>query len=224
MPTLDERIEAPERIWIEEDSIPYYYQEDELPDAGSPVTEYIRADLVAAERGRLLDREAAAIACAEAAEAEVAAMRSEGSWFKESDIDRLMAERDAARAEVRKMAMELIGRDAGEEIMGDQLREARAEVERLSKPDQFWLACDPEYPLESWEHAVNSSFYEDVVEVMCAKELGNRWVAIVCLTVDQNGDPDETDQRLFDNPDDAQRCWPESLAAARAALAKEPGR
>ena len=54
MPTLDERIEAPERIWIEEDSIPYYYQEDELPDAGSPVTEYIRADLVAAEREWLL--------------------------------------------------------------------------------------------------------------------------------------------------------------------------
>lgn len=54
MPTLDERIEAPERIWIEEDSVPYYYQEDELHDAGSPVTEYIRADLVAAERDAAL--------------------------------------------------------------------------------------------------------------------------------------------------------------------------
>lgn len=62
MPTLDERIEAPERIWIEEDSIPYYYQEDELPDAGSPVTEYIRADLVAAEREWLRGQIAAIVA------------------------------------------------------------------------------------------------------------------------------------------------------------------
>ena len=53
MDDMADDIEAPKRIWIEEDSTPYYYQEDELHDAGSPVTEYIRADLVAAERERL---------------------------------------------------------------------------------------------------------------------------------------------------------------------------
>jgi len=36
----------PERIWIEEDEgCPYFYPESELAEAGSPVTEYIRADL-----------------------------------------------------------------------------------------------------------------------------------------------------------------------------------
>ena len=40
---------APERIWIEEDDCPYFYVESELADAGSPVTEYVRADKLEAE-------------------------------------------------------------------------------------------------------------------------------------------------------------------------------
>jgi len=38
-------IDAPEKIWIEQDCCPYFYEESELAEAGSPVTEYIRADL-----------------------------------------------------------------------------------------------------------------------------------------------------------------------------------
>ncbi len=38
-------IDAPEKIWIEQDCCPYFYEESELADVGSPVTEYIRADL-----------------------------------------------------------------------------------------------------------------------------------------------------------------------------------
>lgn len=49
----------------------------------------------------------AALARAEKAEGEVASMRGEGSWFKESDIDRLMAERDAALAEVTSLRREV---------------------------------------------------------------------------------------------------------------------
>ena len=41
--------DAPERIWIEPDGgNPYFYEEGELHDAESPVTGYIRADLVEA--------------------------------------------------------------------------------------------------------------------------------------------------------------------------------
>lgn len=43
------KTDAPERIWIEEDDCPYFYVESELADAGSPVTEYIRADKLKAE-------------------------------------------------------------------------------------------------------------------------------------------------------------------------------
>lgn len=37
---------APNRIWIEEDHNPYYYEENDKDEATSPVTEYVRADLV----------------------------------------------------------------------------------------------------------------------------------------------------------------------------------
>ena len=37
--------DAPEKIWIDQDDCPYFYEESELAEAGSPVTEYIRADL-----------------------------------------------------------------------------------------------------------------------------------------------------------------------------------
>lgn len=38
-------IDAPEKIWIEHDDCQYFYEESELTEAGSPVTEYVRADL-----------------------------------------------------------------------------------------------------------------------------------------------------------------------------------
>ncbi|MBC2887234.1 hypothetical protein H7Q97_17785 [Ochrobactrum sp. CM-21-5] len=37
--------DTPERIWIEQDDCPYFYEESELAEVGSHVTEYIRADL-----------------------------------------------------------------------------------------------------------------------------------------------------------------------------------
>jgi hypothetical protein len=38
--------DSPQRIWIEAgDDCPYFYEESELAEVGSPVTEYIRADL-----------------------------------------------------------------------------------------------------------------------------------------------------------------------------------
>lgn len=41
-------VDAPEKIWIEQDDCPYFYEESELTEVGSPVTEYVRADLYAA--------------------------------------------------------------------------------------------------------------------------------------------------------------------------------
>jgi hypothetical protein len=41
--------------------------------------------------------------------------------------------------------------------------------------------------------------------------------ATYCVTVDDDGDPDETERRKFATKEEAERCWPESLAAAKAA-------
>lgn len=38
-------VDAPEKIWIEQDDCPYFYEESELVEVGSPVTEYTRSDL-----------------------------------------------------------------------------------------------------------------------------------------------------------------------------------
>lgn len=50
------KVDAPERIWIEHDDCPYFYEESELPEVGSPVTEYVRADLYAALEAKLAER------------------------------------------------------------------------------------------------------------------------------------------------------------------------
>lgn len=47
--------------------------------------------------------------------------------------------------------------------------------------------------------------------------LKREWVAWKCLTVDAHGEADETDIAVFEDRDAAQKCWPESLEAARAA-------
>lgn len=41
-------VDAPEKIWIGHDDCPYFYEESELAEVDSPVTEYVRADLYAA--------------------------------------------------------------------------------------------------------------------------------------------------------------------------------
>ena len=47
---MTESVEAPERIWIENEGVcPYFYHEEELSDVDSPVTEYVRADKLLAE-------------------------------------------------------------------------------------------------------------------------------------------------------------------------------
>lgn len=44
---MTDQTKAPERIWTEADENPYYYEESDLNEAASPVTEYLRADIAA---------------------------------------------------------------------------------------------------------------------------------------------------------------------------------
>lgn len=48
-------VDAPEKIWIEQDDCPYFYEESELTEVGSPVTEYVRADLCSALEAQLAE-------------------------------------------------------------------------------------------------------------------------------------------------------------------------
>lgn len=105
------------------------------------------------------------------------------------EIDRLLAERDEARAQVAK------------------LRRA-----------QWWsLADDPECSYGDWGDALEEAAPDDVVKLHGFAIVETIWVATACITVDQDGDPDETEPQTFATEDEARRCWPESLAVARAA-------
>ncbi|HEV7286686.1 MAG TPA: hypothetical protein VGN75_17680 [Kaistia sp.] len=102
-----------------------------------------------------------------------------------------------------------------------EITRLRAEVERLSKPDMFWLWQDPEYACEGWKEALEETgSMAEVIRFQTAHELPDRWGAHLALTVDEHGDPDETKPALFDTEAEASACWPDSLRRARAALSK----
>ncbi len=98
-----------------------------------------------------------------------------------------------------------------------KLRECRDEIKRLSKPEWFYCTDDPEYSYGDINDTVDDMGREGVMRVAGAREVWRSWVAIRCVTVDENGDSDDTEAATFDTPEEAERCWPESFAACRAA-------
>lgn len=97
-------------------------------------------------------------------------------------------------------------------------------VEKLSQPEWFYSAEDPERSGGDVQDVVDDMDHEGVMEVAGAREVWKKWVAIRCLTVDDEGDVDDTEAATFDTVEEAERCWPESLAAAAlAAIAKATG-
>lgn len=105
--------------------------------------------------------------------------------------------------------------------MSEREKALRTEVARLSKPEWFYSAEDPEYSGGDVQDVVDDMDREGVMQVAGAREVWKKWVAIRCLTVDENGDSDDTEAATFDTPEEAEKCWPESFAACRAAKALE---
>lgn len=108
----------------------------------------------------------------------------------------------------------------GSEQAAAEITRLRAEVERLSKPGIFWLWEDTEYACEGWKEALGDiGELAGVVRFVTAAPLPDKWGAHRVRTVDEHGDPDETEPVLFDSEAEAEAraCWPDSLAAARAA-------
>jgi hypothetical protein len=103
----------------------------------------------------------------------------------------------------------------------ERARAAETENARMKMPDMFWLWQDPEYACEGWQEALEESGeLAGVVRFQTALQLPDKWGAHRVLTLDDNGDPDETEEALFDTEAEARACWPDSLAAARATLSK----
>lgn len=96
--------DAPEKIWIEHDDCPYFYEESELTEVGSPVTEYTRSDLVAELEAENEWLKHALEAANKRAEAEAAreAMREDRDSQQRVCIA-VMTERDALRARVAEL-------------------------------------------------------------------------------------------------------------------------
>lgn len=98
----------------------------------------------------------------------------------------------------------------------ERVEGAEKALKEARKPDTYWSYDDPECGWDSFEEPLREAgFGNEVVRLLTGKTLGEVWAANRVLTVDDDGDPDETEAVCFDNPHDAGRCWEESLRAAR---------
>jgi hypothetical protein len=101
----------------------------------------------------------------------------------------------------------------------DRLDELERENARLRQPEWFYHALDGETGAADIESIIDDMDMNGVMQVCGARQVWRKWVARKCLTVDSGGEPDEVSYETFETPEEAERCWPESLSKARAALA-----
>lgn len=91
-----------------------------------------------------------------------------------------------------------------------------AQIETLQTPTMFWLDETPEDGTRDWDDVVDDADIDAVTKFLTARDLPPRWGATRVVSVDADGDPDETCAELFETHAEAQCCYPDSLAAARA--------
>lgn len=153
------------------------------------------------------------------------------NWLGRDDlVNQWMDDADAALAEaansieadadrITELEAALAASNARAEAAEAEAARLREENAALKKPDHYWEWDDPESGYDSFEDAVElADGMSKVVRLLTAKSLPDVWATRRVLTVDEHGDWDETEIVCFDNREEAERCWPESLAAARAAL------
>lgn len=129
---------------------------------------------------------------------------AEGYESGAQDLHKLQRRAEAAEREVAALKEE-VGR----------LRET---LEKADTPNQFWSWEDPESGGPDLDYVMDDCPHDGIEHLLCGRSLPDRWGAFRCLTVDEDGDPEETVIEIFATKEQAERCWPESLAAARAAL------
>lgn len=92
-----------------------------------------------------------------------------------------------------------------------------AEVARLSKPEWYFDDQDAECAYSDISSVIDDMDMDGVMRVGGARQNWRAWVAHKCLSVDSDGEPDETSYETFDTPEEAEKCWAASLEAARRA-------
>jgi hypothetical protein len=104
-------------------------------------------------------------------------------------------------------------------VLNARLDELERENARLSKWE--WIADydEPERQSDNIVSLAEDLDLHGVMHVSGYREVCRLWIAHRCLSVDDEGEPDETEVVEFKTAEEAKRCWPESFAAARAALA-----
>ena len=108
------------------------------------------------------------------------------------------------------------------DALHEHIRQLEAKVKELSAVDWWNDWEDPEYSFGCWSEAVDDLDVDDVRRVIGCRQVSEKWAAHFCVSVDEDGEPDETEARLFDTKVEAEKCWDESLAAARSTLETAP--
>ena len=93
-----------------------------------------------------------------------------------------------------------------------RIAELEAEVKRVSEPQWFYDADDSEYAYSDIADIADNMDQVGVMRVGGAREV---WVAFRVLTVDDDGNADETEVAEFATEPEAAASWETSLAAAR---------
>jgi hypothetical protein len=78
------------------------------------------------------------------------------------------------------------------------LQAGEARIKELETPDQFWdRHAETSIPWKDWDCVSGGMDIGDVERITPIHVLPDQWLAHVVVTRDENGDPDETDIRLF---------------------------
>lgn len=109
----------------------------------------------------------------------------------------------------------------------DQLRarilELEGEVARLSSPEWFYDAQDPENTCSDLQHIAHTLTGSEVLRMAGARTVWKGWAALRVVTVDEAGFPSKTEVATFATQAEAAASWGTSLETARAAGRPEAG-
>ena len=87
----------------------------------------------------------------------------------------------------------------------------------LPAPNMFWNEDDDAFrDVDDAYHSV-AEYFDDVVEVDSAIDTGKRWLAFECLTLDEDGNPDDTAVHICDEKIVADGLFKRSFEALRHA-------
>lgn len=96
------------------------------------------------------------------------------------------------------------------------LQQAHVCLKESMKPEWYNDWHDPEYgSYDSVDMAGEDLEDHEVRRVTGSRQVVEGWVARRCVTVDDDGEPDETEAVLFLTEAEATSCWSTSLAEAQ---------